>query len=171
MIISLIVAMDEKGGISHHGQLPWHLPAELRLFKQTTIGHHLLMGRKTFETIGRSLPGRTIIVITRQAKYQAGECQVAHSIEDGFTIARSRAETELFVCGGRDIYEQTLPLSERIYLTQVHTIADTDLSFPRLDLSVWYEIKTTNHPADEKNEFAFTQRIFDKKPLLVVDKP
>jgi len=126
VIISIIVAMDEEGGIAHHGQLPWHLPAELKIFKQTTTGHHLLMGRKTFETIGRSLPGRTIIVITHQVKYQAGECLIAHTIEDGLSLARTRGETELFVCGGRDIYEQTLPLSDRIYLTLVHTITDSD---------------------------------------------
>lgn len=171
MIVSLIVAMDEKGGIAWQGQLPWHLPAELQLFKQTTTGHHLLMGRKTFESVGKPLPGRTIIVITRQRAYHPEGCLVTHSLEDGLALAQSRGEIEVFVCGGGEIYTQALPLADRLYITVVHTKVAADMVFPPFEPSVWQVIDMFYHPADEKNLFAFRRLILEKKPVVEVDKP
>jgi len=171
VIISLIVAMDERGGIAWQGKLPWQLPAELKLFKQTTTGHHLLMGRKTFESVGKLLPGRTSIVITRQRGYRAEGCLVAHSLEDGLFLAQSRGELEVFVCGGGEIYRQALPLADRIYLTVVHTLAAVDLVFPPIEPAAWLELDSLFHPADEKNAYAFTRKILDKRIILKVDKP
>ncbi len=171
MIVSLIVAMDEAGGIAYQDSLPWHLPAELKLFKQATTGHHLLMGRKTFETIKKPLPDRTTIVVTRQPDYQPQGCLVVHSLQDGITLAKARGETELFVCGGADIFAQSQPHADRIYLTVVHATVEADLVFPPINPDKWQESETVTHPADEKNKFAFTRRILDKKPLSKVDKP
>jgi dihydrofolate reductase len=171
MIVSLIVAMDEKGGISQKGQLPWRLPAELKLFKQTTMGHHLLMGRKTFESVGKPLPGRTTIVITRQEDYQAEDCLIAHSLEAGLAIAQSRGESEIFICGGGKIYALALSQVDRIYLTVVHTVASTDMIFPIYDPTSWHEIAQIHHPADVKNPFAFTRKVLEKKTVTKVDNP
>jgi len=171
VIISLIVAMDEKGGIANQGQMPWRLPAELKLFQQTTTGHHLLMGRKTFESVGRPLPGRTTIVITRQPDYHPQGCLVSHSLEQGLALARSRGESEVFICGGGEIYTQALPLADRIYWTVVHTFAITDMVFPAFDPGGWTATNTVDHPADGNNTFAFTRKILEKRPVAKVDKP
>jgi dihydrofolate reductase len=171
LIISLIVAMDERGGIAWQGKLPWRLPAELKLFKQTTLGHHLLMGRKTFESVGKPLPGRTTIVITRQRAYHPEGCLVTHSLEDGLFLAQSRGEAEVYVCGGGEIYRQALPLADRIYLTVVHTIAAADMVFPPIEPAAWFEKDSLFHPADGKNTYAFTRKILDKRPIIKVDKP
>jgi dihydrofolate reductase len=171
VIISLIVAMDERGGIAWQGKLPWHLPAELNLFKRTTAGHYLLMGRKTFESVGKPLPGRTTIVITRQRAYHPEGCLVAHSLEDGLALAQSRGEAEVFVCGGGEIYQQAFPLADRIYLTVVHTVAAADMAFPPIEPAAWLEIDALFHPADGKNSYAFTRKILDKRPIIKVDKP
>jgi dihydrofolate reductase len=168
VIVSLIVAMDEKGGIAYKGRLPWHLPSELKLFKKTTTGHHLLMGRKTFESVGKPLPGRTTIVITRQHDYHPENCLVAHSLEEGLGLAQARGETEVFICGGGEIYAQSLPLADRIYLTLVHTIVVTDMMFPSFSLDEWQEVNTTNYPADVRNVFAFTRKILEKRPPIKV---
>jgi dihydrofolate reductase len=171
VIVSLIVAMDEAGGIAWHGKLPWHLPAELKLFKQTTTGHYILMGRKTFQTIGKPLPGRTTIVITHQLNFRSEGCLVTHSLEEGLAIARSNGEDEVFVCGGGEIYRQALPIADRIYLTLVHTIATTDLVFPPFETARWQEMDTFHHPVDQNNSFAFTRKMLEKKPVAKVDKP
>jgi dihydrofolate reductase len=171
VIISLIVAMDENGGIAWQGQLPWHLPVEMKLFQQTTSGHHLLMGRKTFESVGRPLPGRTTIVLTRQKDYHPEGCLVTHSLEEGLALAQSRGESEVFVCGGGEIYSQALPLTDRLYMTVMHTVVRTDLVFPSFEPARWQVIDTVYYPADEKNPFSFTRIIFNKKPVGKVDKP
>ena len=171
MIVSLIVAMDENGGIAYQGQLPWHLPAEWKLFKRTTTGHHLLMGRKTYETVNKPLPGRTTIVITRQRDYRPEGCLIAHSLQDGLALAQARGETEIFICGGGEIYNQALPFTDRIYLTVVHTVVVSDINFPLFKPEEWYEIQTIHHPADEKNLYAFTRKTLDKRPVSKVDKP
>lgn len=171
MIVSLIVAMDEAGGIAFQGKLPWHLPAELKLFKQITNGHHLLMGRKTFESVGEPLPGRTTIVVTRQDDYRPQGCLIVQSLQAGIDLALLRGESELFVCGGRDIFTQAISQADRIYLTRVHTVTITDLKFPDFQLSDWQETQVLDHPVDDKNVFAFTRKILDKKTVAKVDKP
>jgi dihydrofolate reductase len=163
MIISIIAAMDELRGIGIDGRLPWHLPADLKRFKSLTMGHHLIMGRKTFATIGKPLPGRTSIVMTRDRNFTVPEypsevCRIVHSLEKAFEIAESNGEEEVFMIGGGEIFEQAIKYADRLYLTLVQTKAITDVFFPEIDDSAWIEMHTSYHPADSKNPFAFTFR-------------
>lgn len=129
-MISIIVAMAKNRVIGKNGQLPWHLPSDLQRFKQLTMGHALLMGRLTFESIGKPLPGRRTIVVSRNPEYKAAGCEVAISIEAGIQLAGTAEE--LFICGGAEIYQQTLPLAERIYLTKLDVAIEGDSYFPEL---------------------------------------
>lgn len=159
MIVSLLVAMDKTRGIGHHNRIPWRLPADLVHFKAVTMGHHLIMGRKTFESIGRVLPGRTMIVLTRQAEYASRlpqGCLVAHTLEDALALARTRGETEVFVIGGGAIFQQALPLADRIYLTQVDAAVEADTFFPQLNQDEWQVQKLIEREADQENQYPFT---------------
>jgi dihydrofolate reductase len=162
MRISLILAMDENRGIGLNNKLPWRLPDDLKRFKIMTMGHHIIMGRKTFESIGRPLPGRTNIIITRRQNYHIQGCLIAASPKQALTIAARRNETEAFIIGGAEIFSQTLPLSDRIYLTIVHARLSTDVFFPELDSSEWIEIQSTYQPSDEDNVYATTFKILEK---------
>jgi len=168
LIISLLVAMDEKRGIGKAGKLPWHLSSDLRRFRELTMGHHLIVGRKTFESIGKPLPGRQTIVVTRDVNFKHEGCFVARSVEDAISLARERGETEVFVIGGAEIYAQALEAADRIYLTQVHAVVDADTFFPEFDRSAWIETQRVDHPADEKNQYAFTFRLLDRGSRKVV---
>ena len=163
MIISLIAAMDEKRGIGVEGRLPWHLPADLKRFKSLTMGHHLIMGRKTFESIGRPLPGRTTIIVTRDQGFQPEGCLVAHSLETALEFARLDLEDEVFVIGGAEIFVQAIESADRIYLTQVHTSLPADVYFPEYAAEDWQETNSEDHPADEKNHYPFTFKILVRK--------
>lgn len=171
MIVSLIVAMDEKGGIGKTGALPWRLPADLRRFKQLTMGHHLIMGRKTYQSIGRPLPGRTMIVVTRNREYQPEGCLVLGSFEAALDLARERGETEVFVIGGSEIFAQALPIADRLYLTRVHAAVQTDVSFPPFNEEAWVEKGRQLHPADEHNPYASTFRILERRDAEKIKKP
>jgi len=162
VIISLIVAMDEKRGIGVDGHLPWHLPADLKRFKSLTMGHHLIMGRKTFESIGRPLPGRTTIIVTRNNSFQPEGCLVAHSLETALEFARLDLEDEVFIIGGGDIFVLAIELADRIYLTQVHTNLPADVYFPEFAAENWLEIDSEYHPADEKNPYPHTFKILQR---------
>ena len=159
MIVSLIVAMDLGRGIGAGNRVPWRLPADLRRFRELTMGHHLLVGRKTYESIGRPLPGRIMIVVTRDQGYAAPDCLVAHSVEAAFEIARARGETELFVGGGAEIYAETLARADRLYLTLVETQAAADTFFPAFDERDWVEAETERRAADEKNAYPTTFKL------------
>jgi dihydrofolate reductase len=162
MIISLIVAMDQAGGIGKDGGLPWHLPADLKRFKALTMGHHLIVGRKTHETIGRPLPGRTTIVLTRDLDYRADGCLVAASLDEALELARQRGEDEAFVIGGAQVYDEALPLADRIYLTGVHGVFEADVYFPQFDLDGWTVKESLEHPADKENPVGFTFTVLNK---------
>ncbi len=169
MEVSLIVAMDEAGGIGLAGTLPWRLSADLRHFKQRTLGHHLIMGRKTFESIGRSLPGRTTLILSRKHDYthpacQAPTCRVLPSLDRALAFAREAGEDEAFIVGGSEIFSQALPLATRLYLTRVHTQTQADVFFPEFELSGWRLQETFFQPADEKNEFPFTFSLYVREP-------
>ena len=151
MRISLIVAMDQNRGIGFQGQIPWNLPADLKMFKSRTMGHHLLMGLKTYESIGKALPGRTTIIVTRNQNFRAKGCLVAHSVTEALEIARNNGEDEIFICGGSEIYREAFKETDRMYLTRIHAEFQVDSSFPNFDLSVWEQTFTDYHPADEKN--------------------
>ncbi len=163
MIVSLLVAMDERRGIGRAGRLPWRLSTDLKRFRELTMGHHIIVGRKTFESIGKPLPGRAMIIVTRDPVYHADGCVVAHSIADALESARAEGETELFVCGGAEIYAQTVDVAERIYLTRVAADCDADTFFPELDCGEWAEASSEPHTADEKNEYAFTFSLLVRK--------
>ncbi len=158
MIISIIVAMDETRGIGVEGRLPWHLPADLKRFKSLTMGHHLIMGRKTFASIGRPLPGRTTIIVTRDQSFQPEGCLVAHSLETALEFARLDLEDNVFVIGGAEIFVQAIELADRIYLTQVHSSLPADVYFPEFAAADWQETESEYHPADEKNRYPFTYK-------------
>lgn len=162
MIISLLVAMDEKRGIGKDGKLPWRLSSDLKRFRELTVGHHLIVGRKTFESIGKPLPGRQTIVVTRNADYMVEGCLIARSVESALELAESRGENEAFVIGGADIYAQALGFADRIYLTEVHAEVDADTYFPEFDRSAWTEKQTSYQPADEKNQHACTFMVLER---------
>ena len=163
MIVSLIVATDRKGGIGIDARLPWHLPADLKRFRELTMGHHLIVGRKTFDSIGKALPGRQMIIVTRDRSFQAKDCLVAHSVEEALQLARGRGEDEVFVGGGGEIYAQSLTFADRIYLTIVEAEVKADAFFPQLRDGEWIERMSESHQVDEKNAFPFTFKVLERK--------
>ena len=163
MITSLIVAMDEQRGIGKAGTLPWRLSSDLKRFRELTMGHHIIVGRKTFESIGRPLPGRTTIVVTRSKTYTAEGCLVVHSVEEAIQLARERGETEAFICGGAAIYAAALAEADRLYLTLVRASVDADVFLPAFDYGHWIETKREGYDADEKNQYAFTFLLLVRK--------
>ena len=164
MIISLIVAMDEKRGIGKAGKLPWRLSSDLKRFRELTMGHHLIVGRKTFESIGRPLPGRQMIVVTRNSGFNPEGCFVASSVQNAIALAKERRETEAFVIGGAEIYSQTIESADRLYLTRVHAEVDADTFFPELKNEQWTATQNFFQPADNRNQYAFTFQLLERKP-------
>ena len=154
--IALVVAVADNGVIGKHNELPWRLPDDLKHFKALTLGHPVLMGRRTYESIGRALPGRLNVVVTRQPGWAAPGVEAAASVPAGLARAQA-AGTTVFVIGGAEIYRQTLPLATVVYLTEVHTaIADGDAFFPPLAPAEWREVSRERHEADERHACAFS---------------
>ena len=147
--LSLIVAADENNLIGASNRLPWHLPADLKHFKRTTMGKPIVMGRKTLESIGRALPGRRNIVLTRQAGFTAPDCEIARSLEEALLLA-GNAE-EIMIIGGAELFAQTLPRAQRIYLTRVHSRFEGDTYFPELRPDEWREAGRESHGPDDRN--------------------
>ncbi len=160
MRISLIVAVSANDVIGADGALPWHLPDDLRWFRDHTIGKPVAMGRKTFEALGRTLPGRRNIVITRQGGYRAGGADVVASPAAAVIAAGDAAE--LMVIGGGEIYQAFLPQASRIYLTRVEAVVDGDTRFSAPDPAVWALRSAKPHPADERHASAFEFRVYDR---------
>ncbi|MDJ0917075.1 MAG: dihydrofolate reductase [Woeseiaceae bacterium] len=161
-MISIVVAASENGVIGVDGNLPWRLPDDLRYFKQLTTGKPVIMGRKTYESIGRPLPNRQNIVITRDPAFDAPGCDVASSPEDALKHAGDA--DEVMVIGGGTIYEQFAGSAHRIYLTRVHTEIDGDVFFDSPDSDLWYEASSTHHPADELHAHAFDFLTYERRP-------
>ncbi|MCF2516660.1 dihydrofolate reductase [Dyadobacter sp. CY351] len=155
MQISIIVAVSENGVIGKDNQLLWRLPDDLKHFKQLTLGHPMIMGRKTFESIGKPLPGRTSIVITSQKDFNAEGILVAHSLDEALDVARSLEESEAFVIGGGEIYKQSMPLADRLYVTEVKTIIDGDTYFEITDPGAWKETERIVREVDERHKWKF----------------
>ncbi len=155
MDISLIVAMDRNNLIGDKNRLPWHLPADLKYFKAITMGKPIIMGRKTFESIGKPLPGRENIIITRNQDYQNDEVHIVHSLAKAIELAKTFTDTEVMIIGGAQIFEQGLTIASRIYLTQIDEQFAGDTYFPRLDSSSWRTISDEKHAPDEKNKYAY----------------
>lgn len=154
MRISIIVAMSTNRVIGRSNQLPWHLPADLKRFKSLTWGKSIIMGRKTFESIGHALPGRRNIVVTRQANLQALQCDVVNSLEQA--IARHKSEDEVMIIGGEMLFKQALPITERIYLTLIHQVIQGDVFFPSFDKSDWIARERLDYDPDEKNRYSYS---------------
>ncbi len=148
MRLALIAAVARNGVIGRGGDLPWRIPADLRFFKATTMGKPMIMGRRTFESIGKALPGRTSIVVTRQADFAAEDVEVAGDLAQALKIAADLGAEEAMVIGGGEIYAAALPRADRIYLTEVHIDAEGDVHFPPLDPAQWRELSRDDHPAE-----------------------
>ena len=166
MRTSLIVAAAENGTIGQNGRIPWHLSADLRYFKQVTMGAPVIMGRKTYESIGCALPGRANIVVTRNEKFQALDIDVVLNLEDALSKARAILEKEggeeLFVIGGAEIYAQAMRMADRIYLTRVHAEFPGDVFFPRLEEDSWKEVASEKQLAESEGSPSFSFTILER---------
>lgn len=162
MIVSLIVAYDRARGIGRNGQLPWRIPADLRLFKRLTWGHHIVMGRRTWESIGRPLPGRTSIVVARSQIVVPPECFVVPSLDEALAVAQQRGETECFVIGGGMLYREALQRADRIYASEVKGEFECDTFFPALEPTEWVERAAIEFPASDATTPAFRFRVLDR---------
>jgi dihydrofolate reductase len=152
--ISIVVAMDRRGAIGNNGDLPWHQRADLQYFKQITMGKPILMGRKTHDSIGRSLPGRHNIVLSRDRDYQPAEgCTLVHSLEEALAVADS---DEVMIIGGADLFAVTLPEASKIYLTELDAEVDANTYFPQFNQDEWREISRESFPADEQNDYPYS---------------
>jgi dihydrofolate reductase len=160
MTLSLIVAVAENGVIGARGDLPWRLSADLRRFRQLTMGHHVIMGRKTFESIRRPLPGRTLIVITRQPNYDAGGALIAANLEEALRLANN--DDEPFIIGGAEVFRLALPRADRIYQTVVHERPEGDTFFPAWSEAEWRLVAEEHGRADEKNSVDYAFRTWER---------
>jgi len=151
--LSIIVATAQNRAIGKNNQLLWHLPADLKHFKQITSGYTVIMGRKTYDSIGKPLPNRRNIIITRQ-ELQLPGCEMVKSVNEALALCSN--EPEVFIIGGAQIYEQALPLTQRIYLTEVEASFDADAFFPEINPKEWQETERENHAPDEKNKLPYT---------------
>lgn len=162
MTVSAIVAVAKNGIIGHNNQIPWYLPADLKYFKRTTLGHHVVMGRNCFESIGKPLSQRTNVIVTRNPFFAASGCLVAHSIDEALEIAQANHESEVFIIGGGEIYQQSMPYWDKLYLTEVELIAAGEVSFPEINASEWRLVSSEKHNADEKNEFDYAFNVLER---------
>ncbi|WP_110927777.1 dihydrofolate reductase [Bacillus massiliglaciei] len=160
-MISFIVAMDKNNVIGNDNRLPWHLPADLAFFKKTTMGHPIVMGRKTFESIGRVLPGRENIIITRDTAYNQEGCTVIHSIDELKEMEKETKE-ELFVIGGAEIFKQTFEIADRLYITFINEEFEGDTHFPKMDINEWKVQSKEKGLKDEKNPYEYYFIVYDK---------
>jgi len=158
--LSLIVAMARNRAIGVNGRIPWHLPDELKLFKKVTMGHHIIMGRKTWESIGRQLPGRSMVVVSRRSGYGVPGALVADSLERA--IAACAGDTEIFVIGGSELFRAALPLADRLYLTTVEAEVAGDTFMPEFHAAQWREIESGTHSADSRHPYAYRHAILER---------
>lgn len=175
MLVSIIAAVAANGVIGRDGDLPWRLPADLRLFKRVTMGHHLIMGRKTWESIGRPLPGRVVVVLTRdpEARRRIEEIPgvlVASELSAALDCARAAGDTEAFVAGGAEVYARALPLADRLYLTRVEAEVEGDVVFPDFDEGhdegQWTEVAREEHAADDRHAHPFALCTLERVPTV-----
>lgn len=161
MTITLIAAAAENNALGKDNTLVWHLPDDFRRFKQLTSGHHIIMGRKTFESLPGLLPGRTHIVISRNPGFHAKGCLTAQSLEHALNLITR--DEQPFIIGGAEIYRLSMPVAERIELTRVHSDFDADAFFPEIDPKSWVLTKEEFHPADDRHAFGFTFQTYERR--------
>ncbi|MBE4910142.1 dihydrofolate reductase [Bacillus luteolus] len=159
-MISLLVAMDNNRLIGKDNDLPWRLPADLAYFKRVTMGHSIIMGRKTFDSIGRPLPGRENIIITRNTEYKADGCIVIHSIEE--VLEMNQENKELFIIGGAEIFKEVLPYADRLYITEIDDVFEGDTFFPAFPLNEWQKTTSEKGPRDEKNPYDYNFVVYER---------
>ena len=159
-MLSIIVAMSENHVIGLNGDMPWRMSDDLRRFKTITMGHHILMGRKTYDSIGRPLPGRTSVVISRTATYDDPNIRIVRSLDAGIEIASG--DSEIFITGGAQIFALSLPIVNRIYLTQLHCDLEGDTHFPDVDWSQWQLLEDEPHTADHRNQYDFSFQTYQR---------
>jgi len=152
--------MAKNRVIGANNRIPWHLPNELKLFKSLTMGHHIVMGRKTYESIGRLLPGRTTVIVTRQRDYRVPGAIVAHSIPEA--LAAAEGDEEILVIGGADLFRETLPIADRIYLTVVDAEPEGDTFMPAIDTSEWRETSSQDFLPDETHAYGYRFHVYDR---------
>ncbi len=162
MRISIIVATAQGGVIGKENGIPWYMPADLAYFRKLTSGHPIIMGRKTHESIGRILPDRLNIIISRDTDYKAEGAQVVHSLEQAINIAKSTNDEEIFVIGGDSIYKMALPFVNRIYITDVDAAIEGDRFF-KFNRDDWIEVSKESHQPDEKNKFPYEFVVLDRR--------
>ncbi len=155
MRVSIIAAVSDNGVIGRDGDLPWRLPADMRFFKRTTMGHHLVMGRKTWDSIGRPLRGRSMVVMTRDRHAAIPGVAVVHDLDAALEEARRADDAEVFVAGGAEVYAQALPRADRLLLTRVAAQVDGDVHFPAYAPEEWVEVAREEHAADDRHAYAF----------------
>jgi len=158
--IALVVAMARNRVIGNAGALPWHLPSDLKRFKSLTLGHHIVMGRKTWESIGRALPGRVSVVVTRDPDYRAPGARVAASL--AAALEACRGDSEIFVIGGAELFEAALPRAQRLYLTTLHRDFAGDVSLPEFDLAQWRQVSAETVAAGPDNAPEYTFAVYDR---------
>ncbi|MES3007902.1 MAG: type 3 dihydrofolate reductase [Pseudomonadota bacterium] len=167
MKLALIWAMSRNRVIGRNNALPWHLSEDLRYFKRVTLGKPIIMGRKTWESIGRPLPGRTNIVITRDQSFQAAGVRVVHSLDAALSLAEHigviEGADEVVVIGGAEIYALALPKAQRLYLTEVHAEVDGDARFPEFDLSQWQELAREDFSAEGPNPYPYSFIVLERR--------
>lgn len=161
-MISFVVAMDKNRVIGKNNDLPWHLPEDLKFFKRVTMGHPIIMGRKTHESIGRALPGRENIIVTRDRKYVSEGCTVLHSINEVKDRARDTDE-EIFVIGGSEIFKELFPIADRLYITYIDEEFEGDTFFPIFSENDWELISNERGIKDKENPYTYSFRVYDKK--------
>jgi dihydrofolate reductase len=152
----IMAAVARNNIIGKDNDLVWHLPADLKFFKQTTLGHTLIMGRKTFESLANPLPKRDTWVVTRNTDYACQGAAVFHSLEKAIIAAEQKGLESVFILGGGDIYRQAMSIADMLIITKVHADFDGDTRFPEIDQTVWQEVKREDHPADEKNLYDYS---------------
>lgn len=162
MLISLVVAAATNNAIGKNGKMPWHLPNDLKHFKNTTWGMPIIMGRKTFDSLGKALPGRKNIVITRQQGWQADGAVVVKNIEDALFVANETDAKEAMVIGGGEIYKLVFEKASRIYLTRVEAEPEADTFFPDIEPGKWHLMSQKNYEADEKNAFNYSFQVWER---------
>lgn len=160
-MISLLFAMDKNRVIGNNNDLPWHLPADLAYFKRVTMGHAIIMGRKTYESIGRPLPGRENIILTRNKGFEAEGCTVIHTVDDILKLQET-TEDELFVIGGAQIFEEVLPFTDRMYITHIEAEFEGDTYFPEVDEEDWTVISKEKGIKDERNPYDYYFAVYEK---------
>lgn len=158
--LSIIVAMAKNRIIGANGAIPWKLPNELQLFKRVTMGHHIIMGRKTWESIGRLLPGRTTVIVTRQKNYAVPGAIIAGSLTNA--LAACRDDAEVFVIGGGELYREALPLADRLYLTLVDAEPVGDTHLPAINMAEWKEISAEKHAPDARHAHAYCFSVYER---------